>query len=151
MLLLCFVEQRRSKVSVSFSSCSYGMRWWRVHATCRIYRGRHHLRACPIVWQLNSMTHSTAQENCTQSRWKHWNVYIVNYDYHPSTFRGPFVNKLLKLKKLAEMKRDENVWLEEIMQTWLNPAGLSTLLSTNRSPREIHSKTICRRDTQQED
>ncbi len=43
-------------------------------------------------------------------------------------------------------KRDENVWLEEIIQTWLNPAGLSTLLSTNRSPREIHSNALHRRD-----
>lgn len=142
---------------VSLSLCSYagGAMVW-VDVRGRISRGRHHLHARSRVWQLNSTAHSAAQENCTQSNWKKRNVYIVSYDYHPSKFReGPFMSKHLKLlRKKKERKngenrnekRDENVWLEEIIQTWLNPAGLNTLLSTNRSPREIHSNALHRRD-----
>lgn len=116
----------------------------------RIYRGRHHLCACPEFDNL-ILRHTPQHRKIAPSpTGKKQNVYIVNCDYHPSKFReGPFVSEHLKLLKKWENrneKRDENVWLEEIIQTWLNPAGLSTLLSTNRSPREIHSNALHRRD-----
>lgn len=103
------------------------------------------------VWQLNAMAHSTAQENCTQPNWKKQNVYIVNYDYHPSKFRvGLFVcTWSFRGKKRywnRNGKRDENIWLEKIIQIWLNPAGLNTLLSANRSPTEIHRNALHGRD-----
>lgn len=112
---------------------------------------------CPFqAWQLNSMAHSTEQENCTQPNWKREKVYIFNYDYHPSKFReGPFFEQALesfeKRKKNEKRngKRDEYVWLEKTIQIWLNPAELSTLLSTKRLPTEIHSNALHRRDVWQ--
>lgn len=54
-----------------------------------------------------------------------------------------------KKKNQKEMKKDEYVWLEKIIQIWLNPAELSTLLSTKRLPTEIHSIALRSRDVWQ--
>ena len=75
------------------------------------------------------------------------NVFIVNYESHPpNSKRGALCEQALDAfetrgKRIWKLRR-ASIWLEQIIQTWLSPAGLHMLLSSNRSPREIHSNTL---------
>lgn len=130
--------------------CGTGVSW------CQIYRGRHHLCA---RFKLDNLIpwHTTQGRKIAPSptgKGKRF-TFSTMITIHLNSERDLFLSKhlkLLKKKKKNEKrngKRDEYVWLEKTIQIWLNPAELSTLLSTKRLPTEIHSNALHRRDVWQ--
>lgn len=107
------------------------------------------------VWRLNAMAHFKAQGNCTKPDCGKKSQMFTLSTMITIRLKSEW-DFLCALEAFGRGggqsvenwngKRDENIWLEKIIQIWLNPAGLNTLLSANRSPTEIHRNALHGRD-----